>query len=184
MSEGSNDDRGMDLPGPMATKVRNVPRVTADTWLSLAGMRDLLHHEHRPTVAIGIVGWWVPGVWWAYAVVFRCSPIGCSTPCSTATPSCATSGAGLCPLFLRVHRAGDPAVLHRAAYGRTPFSRQQRAPLAYTRAKNVSDTVPFGTQLDINAMEYEGIRHSLYPAPVQEHPPRVRIGGPALHPAL
>ncbi|MCB9168833.1 MAG: FMN-binding glutamate synthase family protein [Flavobacteriales bacterium] len=57
-----------------------------------------------------------------------------------------------------------------------PFSRQQRA-LAYTRAKNVSDTTPFGTQLDINAMEYEGIRHSIYPAPVKEEPPRVHIGG-------
>ena len=29
-----------------------------------------------------------------------------------------------------------------------PFSRQQRS-LAYQRAKNVGDTTPFGTQLDI-----------------------------------
>jgi glutamate synthase domain-containing protein 2 len=57
-----------------------------------------------------------------------------------------------------------------------PFSRQQRS-LAYQRSKNVMDTVPFGTQLDINAANYEGIRHTIYPV---EHPaeaPRVKIGG-------
>ncbi len=57
-----------------------------------------------------------------------------------------------------------------------PFSRQQRS-LAYQRAKNVVDTVPFGTQLDINAANYEGIRHSIYPKPHPGEPPRVRIGG-------
>ncbi|MEO7080217.1 MAG: FMN-binding glutamate synthase family protein, partial [Flavobacteriales bacterium] len=35
-----------------------------------------------------------------------------------------------------------------------PFSRQQRS-LAYQRAKNIGDTTPFGTQLDINASNYE-----------------------------
>ncbi|MFT3884409.1 MAG: FMN-binding glutamate synthase family protein [Flavobacteriales bacterium] len=66
--------------------------------------------------------------------------------------------------------------IERSTDGR-PFSRQQRA-LAYTRAKNVADTVPFGTQLDINATDYEGLRHSLYPAPLLKEPPRVRFGGP------
>lgn len=57
-----------------------------------------------------------------------------------------------------------------------PFSRQQRS-LAYQRAKNVMDTVPFGTQLDINAANYEGIRHSIYPKAHPGEPPRIRIGG-------
>lgn len=57
-----------------------------------------------------------------------------------------------------------------------PFSRQQRS-LAYERAKNLGDTVPFGTQLDINAANYEGIRHSIYPKEVPADPPRVKIGG-------
>lgn len=57
-----------------------------------------------------------------------------------------------------------------------PFSRQQRS-LAYQRAKNVGDTVPFGTQLDINAANYEGIRHSIYPKEIPADPPRVKIGG-------
>ncbi len=57
-----------------------------------------------------------------------------------------------------------------------PFSRQQRS-LAYQRAKNVMDTVPFGTQLDINATNYEGIRHTIYPKEHAAEPPRVKIGG-------
>ncbi len=57
-----------------------------------------------------------------------------------------------------------------------PFSRQQRE-LAYRRAKNLDDTTPFGTQQELNTLDYEGLRHSIYPSPVREHPPRVRIGG-------
>jgi len=57
-----------------------------------------------------------------------------------------------------------------------PFPRTERA-LAYQRAKNVSDTRPFGTQLDINSSSYEGIKHSIYPADVMTEHPRVTIGG-------
>lgn len=58
-----------------------------------------------------------------------------------------------------------------------PFSRQQRS-LVYRRAKNVNDTVPFGTQLDLYHGDYEGLRHSIFPAPLLAEPPRVRFGGP------
>lgn len=58
-----------------------------------------------------------------------------------------------------------------------PFSRQQRS-LVYRRAKNVMDTVPFGTQMDLYHGGYEGMRHSIFPAPLLEVPPRVRFGGP------
>ena len=59
-----------------------------------------------------------------------------------------------------------------------PFSRTQRT-LAYQRAKNIEATTPFGTQLDINQADYEGIKHSMFPAKVNEELPRVIIGGPA-----
>ncbi len=42
-----------------------------------------------------------------------------------------------------------------------PFPRNQRSAV-YRRAKNISDTVPFGTQLEINQRKYEGIKHSIY----------------------
>ncbi|WP_118973529.1 FMN-binding glutamate synthase family protein [Taibaiella koreensis] len=58
-----------------------------------------------------------------------------------------------------------------------PFSRQQRA-LAYQRAKNIDATTPFGTQLEVNAADYEGLRHSIYPAPVLKELPRIVVGGP------
>lgn len=65
--------------------------------------------------------------------------------------------------------------VERATDGK-PFSRQQRS-LAYRRAKNVDDTEPFGTLLNLNEGDYEGIRHSIYPKEVPADPPRVRIGG-------
>lgn len=57
-----------------------------------------------------------------------------------------------------------------------PFSRNERA-LAYQRAKNETDTRAFGTQLDIKNSDYEGLKHSIYPAEVLSEPPRVNIGG-------
>jgi glutamate synthase domain-containing protein 2 len=57
-----------------------------------------------------------------------------------------------------------------------PFSRQQRA-LIYQRAKNIEATTPFGTQLEINTSDYEGLRHSIYPAQILKELPRTTVGG-------
>jgi len=57
-----------------------------------------------------------------------------------------------------------------------PFSRNLRS-VAYQRSKNIESTSPFGTQLEINHRNYEGMRHSIYPAPLTEELPRVVIGG-------
>src|SRR5271155_5453288 len=46
-----------------------------------------------------------------------------------------------------------------------PFSRYQRS-VVYQRAKKELETTPFGTQLDVNAVGYEWISHSI--APVSE----------------
>ena len=43
-----------------------------------------------------------------------------------------------------------------------PFSRQQRS-LVYQRAKGQADKRPFGTQLDVQAVGYEWINHSMAP---------------------
>ncbi|WP_394833011.1 FMN-binding glutamate synthase family protein [Pendulispora rubella] len=58
-----------------------------------------------------------------------------------------------------------------------PFSRDLRS-LVYQRAKNVTDTVPFGTEKDVYSMGYEWINHSLLAKHPAEEPPRVRVGGP------
>ena len=56
-----------------------------------------------------------------------------------------------------------------------PFSRQQRS-LVYQRAKGESDKRPFGTQMDVGAIGYEWINHSLQPSTVPSHDFRVTIG--------
>ncbi len=59
-----------------------------------------------------------------------------------------------------------------------PFSRELRS-LVYQRAKNVTDTLPFGTEKDVYAVGYEWMTHSLLAKHPSETAPRVHIGGPA-----
>jgi glutamate synthase domain-containing protein 2 len=58
----------------------------------------------------------------------------------------------------------------------SPFSRAQRT-LVYTRAKGQSDKRPFGTQLDVRAIGYEWINHSIAPSHLADHDFRVKVGG-------
>jgi glutamate synthase domain-containing protein 2 len=60
---------------------------------------------------------------------------------------------------------------HEAA----PFSRQQRS-LVYQRAKGELDKRPFGTQMDVKAVGYEWINHSLQPTELSTHDFRIVIG--------
>jgi glutamate synthase domain-containing protein 2 len=57
-----------------------------------------------------------------------------------------------------------------------PFSREFRS-VIYQRAKGQSDTVPFGTQRDVDAVGYEWLTHSMVPRPVAKIEPRVHLGG-------
>jgi len=60
-----------------------------------------------------------------------------------------------------------------------PFNRVHRS-VIYQRAKGQRDTMPFGTQLDVNEVGYEWMAHSMSPTPREEveHDPRIKIGGP------
>ncbi|MBL7715683.1 MAG: FMN-binding glutamate synthase family protein [Bdellovibrionales bacterium] len=57
-----------------------------------------------------------------------------------------------------------------------PYNRNKRS-LIYQRAKGAVDTLPFGTQLDVNAPGYEWINHSIVPKNPLKIEPRVKIGG-------
>ena len=59
-----------------------------------------------------------------------------------------------------------------------PFNREHRS-VMYQRAKNVRDTVPFGTMLDVYDPGYEWIEHSLNARHFHGDAPRIRVGGPA-----
>ena len=52
--------------------------------------------------------------------------------------------------------------------------------MVYQRAKDVLQTVPFGTKVDVNADYHEWLNHSLAPLPglPPEENMRVTIGGP------
>jgi len=58
----------------------------------------------------------------------------------------------------------------------TPFSRNHRV-LVYQRARDLSPTHPYGTELDIYKPEYEGLTHSIFPVDPPDDPPRVSFGG-------
>ena len=57
-----------------------------------------------------------------------------------------------------------------------PFSRSQRS-LVYARAKGESDKRPFGTQMDVQAIGYEWLTHSISPSVIESHNFRVHVGG-------
>ena len=59
----------------------------------------------------------------------------------------------------------------------SPYPREFRS-VIYQRAKEARDTVPFGTQHDVNRIGYEWMTHSLSPRPVPEEEPRIRVAGP------
>jgi len=58
-----------------------------------------------------------------------------------------------------------------------PYNREFRS-VIYQRPKGDRDTVPFGTQRDVERVGYEWMTHSLVPLPVPEIEPRVLVGGP------
>ncbi|WP_319445537.1 MULTISPECIES: FMN-binding glutamate synthase family protein [unclassified Mycobacterium] len=57
-----------------------------------------------------------------------------------------------------------------------PFDRETRD-LVYERAKATKGDEPFGTELDVNAIGYEFLRHSIRAKFADELDPRVRLGG-------
>ena len=57
-----------------------------------------------------------------------------------------------------------------------PFSRAQRS-LVYARAKGQSDKRPLGTQLDVQAVGYEWITHSMAPTEIASDDMRTLVGG-------
>mgnify|MGYP000029413919 CR=1 FL=1 len=59
-----------------------------------------------------------------------------------------------------------------------PFNREQRT-LVYQRAKNIRDTIAFGTQQDLIEENYLSLWHSLAPKNISDEAKYVTIGGPA-----
>lgn len=58
-----------------------------------------------------------------------------------------------------------------------PFNREVRS-IVYQRAKNVRDTIAFGTERNILEIGYTWVLHSLDPKQISEVEPRIIVGGP------
>lgn len=58
-----------------------------------------------------------------------------------------------------------------------PFNRETRS-LVYQRAKGVRDTIPFGSQFDLDRPGYETIYHSMAPTVIPPEQARIIVGGP------
>src|SRR6201996_6253677 len=56
-----------------------------------------------------------------------------------------------------------------------PFSRAQRS-IVYQRAKNETDSRPYGTEIDVKAVGHEWISHSLAPTKLDHHDFRIVVG--------
>ncbi|MCP4441871.1 MAG: FMN-binding glutamate synthase family protein [Aureispira sp.] len=80
--------------------------------------------------------------------------------------------------FLEAIRPGIYQYFIESDLNGRPFNRRNRS-LVYQRAKQVKETVPFGTQVDVYAEGFEWMVHSAYPydsAKINQDP-RVRVGG-------
>jgi len=62
-----------------------------------------------------------------------------------------------------------------------PFSRAQRS-IVYQRSKNDVDSRPFGTEVDVKAIDHEWISHSLAPTHLQHHDFRIVVGAQRAQP--
>lgn len=129
-------------------------------------------------VLVGVVGYWHRIVLWSYVVLIPLVIIGIINVLQEKHTIMRNFPVlGYARYFFEFI---SPEMQQYFIEGNTdgrPFSRQQRS-LVYRRAKNVMDTVPFGTQMDLYHGGYEGMRHSIFPAPLLKAPPRVRFGGP------
>lgn len=127
---------------------------------------------------VGLIGYWHPIVLWWYVVLIPLVVVGIINVFQEKHTIMRNFPVlGYARYFFEfISPEMQQYFIERTTDGR-PFSRQQRA-LIYRRAKNVNDTVPFGTQLDLYNGDYEGLRHSIFPAPLLNEPPRVRFGGP------
>ncbi|MEN7546476.1 FMN-binding glutamate synthase family protein [Rapidithrix thailandica] len=127
-------------------------------------------------LVIGVTGYYYPPVWMTYWLLIPLTVIGIFN--SRQNKHTILRNFPILGYFRYFFEFISPEIqqyfIERNTDGR-PFSRNQRA-LAYRRAKNVNDTHPFGTQLELNALNYEGLRHSIYAVDPLMTPPRVNIG--------
>ena len=131
-------------------------------------------------IAIGVAGFILPILWWAYVVAIPVIAVG-MYDISQKKHSLRRNF----PFLGRMRWWAEwmrPKVYQYFVESDTdgaPYNRLSRT-VIYQRAKKVNDSVPFGTQLNVYETGYEWLNHSITPLPLDhgEHDPRVTVGGP------
>lgn len=129
-------------------------------------------------VLSGLLGWFYPSLWIIPAVVLALIGLGIYDMLQTSHTI--LRNFPVVGHFRYLFESISPEIqqyfIERDTDG-TPISRNHRD-IVYQRAKDVIDTHPFGTELDLYNPNYEGFKHSMFPAHYPDEPPRIRIGGP------
>lgn len=135
-------------------------------WFSIVGV-----------VGVGILGYWFPQVLWIWILILPLVILGFRDLIQTknAIKKNFPILGNLRYFFESIRPEINQYFVESNLDGR-PFSREERS-VIYQRAKGVTDTLPFGTQQNVYAENYEWVNHSLDPQPILHEPPRVLIGG-------
>ena len=127
-------------------------------------------------LVIGGIAWYYPGWWYLFFLLLPLFLLGLIN--RIQQKHAILRNFPLLGYFRYLFEMISPEIqqyfIERSTDGK-PFSRNHRV-LVYRRAKNVNDTHPFGTQLEIGTEDYEALRHSIYAIPPVEEFPRVVIG--------
>lgn len=128
---------------------------------------------------IALISWFHPDAWWSLLIFGPLILLGCYN--LVQTEHTILRNFPIIGYFRYFFEFISPEIqqyfIERHTDG-TPISRNHRN-IIYRRAKDIVPTHPFGTELDVYKPEYEALKHSIYPVPKMEKPPRIKIGGPA-----
>lgn len=130
--------------------------------------------------AVAIIGFFEPLAFWAYAIVIPIIILGISDMLQTRQTLKRNF-----PVVGRMRWWAEwmrPKIYQYFVESDTdgaPYNRLSRN-VIYQRAKKVTDSTPFGTQLNVYEEGYEWLNHSITPLPLElgDHDPRVTVGGP------
>ncbi len=131
-------------------------------------------------LAIGLISLYTPNILWSLLIVFPIVLIGCID--LLQKKHSIRRNFPVIGNFRYLLEMIRPEIMQYFVETDTdgkPLNRIFRS-LIYQRAKNVNDTTPFGTKMDVYRNGYECMAHSIYPKNIDdiEKDPRIKIGGP------
>jgi glutamate synthase domain-containing protein 2 len=129
---------------------------------------------------VAALGYFKPGAFWLYVVVLPVIGVGIMDLVQTKqTLKRNFPVVGRMRWWAEWMRPKVYQYFVESDTGGAPYNRLSRN-VVYQRAKRVTDSTPFGTQLNVYEQGYEWLNHSITPLPLEhgEHDPRVLVGGP------